>query len=111
MPVQEQVVSLYSATHGYLDPIPVVDVQRFEEELLVWFRTRHNDILDAIRTTGVLPDEAALEAGIKAFADGFVTSEGHADTPEARAQAEEERARAGGMTEGILPEDEISRDE
>jgi F-type H+-transporting ATPase subunit alpha len=75
MPVQEQVVSLYSATHGYLDPIPVVDVQRFEQELLTWFRTRHDDILEAIRTTGKLPDEAALEAGIKGFAEQFVPSE------------------------------------
>src|SRR5207245_1414611 len=51
MAVEEQVVSLYAGTRGYLDPIPVADVRRFEMELLTWFRTRHREILDAIRTT------------------------------------------------------------
>src|SRR5262245_42828934 len=33
MPVEEQVVVLYAGTRGYLDPIPVADVRRFEGEL------------------------------------------------------------------------------
>ena len=33
MPVQEQVVSIYAGTNGYLDPITVEDVRRFENEL------------------------------------------------------------------------------
>src|SRR3546814_13982194 len=45
MPVQEQVVSLYAATNGYLDPVPVEDVSRFEAELLEWFRARPGDVL------------------------------------------------------------------
>src|SRR5690606_37580789 len=40
MPVEEQVVSLYAGTRGFLDPVPVVDVTRFESELLQWFQTR-----------------------------------------------------------------------
>ena len=76
MPVEEQVLSLYAGTRGYLDPIPVEDVQRFERELLQWFRTRHSDILDAIRSGGAIPDEGALEAGIKGFADTFERSDG-----------------------------------
>jgi F-type H+-transporting ATPase subunit alpha len=71
MPVEEQVVSLYAGTHGYLDPVPVGDVRRFERDLVDWFRTRHGDILDAIRTTGTIPDVEAFEAGIKSFADIF----------------------------------------
>ena len=50
MPVQEQVVSLYAGTNGYLDPIPVEDVPRYERELLEWMRSpprraprRHQD--------------------------------------------------------------------
>src|SRR5436305_1581123 len=34
MPVQEQVVSIFAGTGGYLDDIPVSDVKRFELELL-----------------------------------------------------------------------------
>ncbi|HEV7887847.1 MAG TPA: F0F1 ATP synthase subunit alpha [Acidimicrobiales bacterium] len=71
MPVEEQVVSLYAGTHGYLDPIPVPDVRRFETNLVDWFRGRHADILEAIRSTGVIPDTEAFEGAIKAFADGF----------------------------------------
>jgi F-type H+-transporting ATPase subunit alpha len=71
MPVEEQVVSLYAGTRGFLDGVPVSDVRRYETGLLEWFRTRHSDILDAIRTTGVIPDEEALKAAIQAFTDQF----------------------------------------
>jgi F-type H+-transporting ATPase subunit alpha len=112
MPVEEQVVSLYAGTHGYLDPIPVTDVRRFEIELLEWFRARHREILDGIRSTAKIEDEAAFEGAIKTFADQFQPTEGAAtEAPDAEAQADDERSRAGGMREGILPEDEITRDE
>jgi F-type H+-transporting ATPase subunit alpha len=75
MPVEEQVVVLMAGTRGYLDPIPVGDVRRFEQELLMHFRTRHPDILDAMRTTGAIPDESALETGIKSFAETFSPTE------------------------------------
>ncbi|MFS8481240.1 MAG: F0F1 ATP synthase subunit alpha [Acidimicrobiia bacterium] len=71
LPVEEQVVVLYAGTHGYLDPIPVEAVRRFESELIEWFRARHGDILEAIRTTGDIPDMDAFEGAIKAFAEQF----------------------------------------
>jgi F-type H+-transporting ATPase subunit alpha len=71
LPVEEQVVSLYAATNGYLDPVPVTEVRRFEEELLDWFRGRHRDVLDGIKSTGNIPDKDAFEAGIKGFAEAF----------------------------------------
>jgi F-type H+-transporting ATPase subunit alpha len=74
MPVEEQVVSLYAGTRGYLDTVPVPDVKRFETGLLEWFRTRHGDVLDGIRSTGAIGDEAAFEAGIKAFTDQFLAA-------------------------------------
>ena len=40
MPVEEQVVSIFAGTNGYLDDLPVGDVRRFEAELLESFRTR-----------------------------------------------------------------------
>src|SRR5580765_2096248 len=50
MPVEEQVISIFAGTNGYLDDIPVADVGRFEDELLEAFRTRFRDLLDHIRT-------------------------------------------------------------
>ena len=39
MPVEEQVVSIYAGTNGFLDDMPVGDVRRFEAELLEAFRS------------------------------------------------------------------------
>src|SRR5581483_10299201 len=36
MPVEDQVISLYAGTGGFLDDIPVGDVQRFEKDLLAY---------------------------------------------------------------------------
>src|SRR4051812_47481683 len=66
MPVEEQVVSIYAGTGGYLDDIPVADVKRFESELLDWFRARHVDLLEEIRGKGTLPAEmGSALAGFK----------------------------------------------
>jgi F-type H+-transporting ATPase subunit alpha len=49
MPVEEQVVSIFAGTKGYLDDVPVGDVRRFEAELLDFVRTRHGAMLASIR--------------------------------------------------------------
>ena len=59
MVVQEQVVSIFAGTNGYLDDIPVGDVRRFEAELLEAFRTRYRDLLDHIANEKSLPDGMA----------------------------------------------------
>ena len=68
MPVEEQVVSIFAGTKGYLDDIPVADVRRFENELLDFFRTRHAGVLSGLRTGGV-PDE--LGDLVQSFKDQF----------------------------------------
>jgi F-type H+-transporting ATPase subunit alpha len=59
MVVQEQVVSIFAGTNGYLDDIPVTDVKRFEAELLEAFRTRYRDVLDGIVSQKSLPEGMA----------------------------------------------------
>jgi F-type H+/Na+-transporting ATPase subunit alpha len=72
IPVEEQVVSVYSGVKGYLDKLTVGDVQRFEGELLRLMRSRHKDVLDNIRTEKqITPD---TEAKLKAILDEFVKS-------------------------------------
>ncbi len=75
MPVEEQVIAIYSGTGGALDDLPVEDVRRFETELLEWFRTRHSGMLDAIRERGTLPDEAELKNAVDDFKAQFATSD------------------------------------
>lgn len=74
IPVEKQVILLYSLTHGYLDSVPVEDIARFEKELYDNFDSNHADLLDHIRKTGELPDEAELKAAIAKFADSFSPS-------------------------------------
>jgi len=73
MTVAEQVVAIYAGTHGYLDPIPVSAVGRFEEELLRLIKEKHADILEAITTSGELDEktEAKLKKALDAFATSF----------------------------------------
>jgi len=49
MPVEEQVVSIFAGTKGYLDDIPVADVRRFESELLDHVKSRHGAMIAGIR--------------------------------------------------------------
>jgi F-type H+-transporting ATPase subunit alpha len=102
MAVEEQVISLYAATHGYLDPVPVTEVRRFEDELIEWFRSRQGEVLDTIRTDGDIPDVEALDAAIKDFAEQFsweqVADEAGASAaaPSVAAEDEPEPAAASG---------------
>ncbi|UZX32200.1 F0F1 ATP synthase subunit alpha [Lactobacillus helsingborgensis] len=74
IPVEKQVVILYSLTHGYLDSVPVDDIAKFEKELYDNFDSNHADLLKHIRETGELPDEKELQTAIEKFADSFSPS-------------------------------------
>ena len=74
MPVEEQVISLFAGTKGFIDDIPTDDVGRFEAELLEDFRSRHSDLLEQIRESGELPDEEMLNEAIGGFKERFEPS-------------------------------------
>ncbi|MDA8045313.1 MAG: F0F1 ATP synthase subunit alpha, partial [Actinomycetota bacterium] len=75
VPVEEQVLSIFAATNGYVDDIPVGDVRRFESELISNFRSSHADLLTEIRETKALPDEATLRGAIESFKTVFAPSD------------------------------------
>jgi len=74
MPFEEQTVSIYAGTNGYLDAIPVSDVTRYESEMLSFMRSQHADVLKEIREgqkfEGDVADKtkAALDTFAKQFA-------------------------------------------
>lgn len=74
LPVEDEVLILYALTHGFLDAIPVPDIQRYELELYDYFASNYNDLLDVIRTTGDLPEEDKLNEAVKNFNEGFSIS-------------------------------------
>ena len=63
MPTKEQVVSMYAATRGFMDDVPVASVQAFERDFLDFIRGAKSDILDDIVARKVL--DADLEARLK----------------------------------------------
>ncbi|MEH3067133.1 MAG: F0F1 ATP synthase subunit alpha [Aeromicrobium erythreum] len=77
-PMEQQVVSLWAGTQGKLDPVPVEDISRFEEEFLDYVKRSHEGIFSAIRETGKFDDDTAssLESAYEAFVEQFETSEG-----------------------------------
>ena len=86
MPVEEQVVSIFAGTKGYLDDIAVSDVRRFENELLDFMRTRHGSVLSDLRTKKVGDDLAGI---VQAFKDGFVAANAARKANEAASDAEQ----------------------
>ncbi|MCH6469750.1 F0F1 ATP synthase subunit alpha [Sinomonas terrae] len=71
-PVEEQVVSIWAGTNGYLDNVPVEDVRRFEAEFLEYLKHR-TSILTTLAQTNVLEDDTveALKSAITDFKQGF----------------------------------------
>jgi F-type H+-transporting ATPase subunit alpha len=76
IPVEKQVVSLYTGVNGYLDDLPVTDVRRFDAEFLAFVENSHSDVLRAIREKKELPNELKqqIDGLIKEFKQRFVTA-------------------------------------
>ncbi|HTN14533.1 MAG TPA: F0F1 ATP synthase subunit alpha, partial [Sphingomonadaceae bacterium] len=70
---EEQTVSIFAGTNGYLDAIQVGDVTRYESEMLSFMRQSHADVLGLIRDTKEFGDEAKAKtvAALDAFAKQF----------------------------------------
>jgi F-type H+-transporting ATPase subunit alpha len=91
VPVEEQVAVIFAGTKGYIDDIPVVDVRRFESELVAFLRSGYGSLLDEIKTSAV-PD--GLGAAIDAFKAQFRPSETGANVADPTATAEGEMGSA-----------------
>ena len=74
MPFEEQTVSIYAGTNGYLDAIPVDRVVEYEAAMLSYLRAEHPGVLAEIRETKAFEDatrdkvKAALDTFAKQFA-------------------------------------------
>jgi len=61
MPVENQVISIFAGTNGYLDDVPVSKVRQFEEELLDFVKREQSKIQRDIVSKGKLDDELTAE--------------------------------------------------
>ena len=73
MPFEEQTVSIYAGTNGFLDAIPVNRVTEYEAAMLSFMRSEHNDLLQEIRSSQKFEGEVAsnVKAALESFAKQF----------------------------------------
>jgi F-type H+/Na+-transporting ATPase subunit alpha len=74
MDVEKQVVSIWAATNGYTDDIPVEEVRAFEKDLRELVEKSHPGLLAAIKEKKTLTDE--IKADLKQFVLDFKASRG-----------------------------------
>ena len=69
MAVEDQVVSIYAASHGYMEDVPIENIHEFEAGLLKYIRTNYPEIGEALIKTGQLEEETEelLIEGIKKY--------------------------------------------
>src|SRR6056297_3400327 len=73
MDIEKQIIIIYTVINGYLDNIPVDNVERFEDELLSFIDTNHAYLKEKIKAEGKLTDEIEnkLISVIEEFEDSF----------------------------------------
>jgi F-type H+-transporting ATPase subunit alpha len=74
-PVEDEVMSIWAVTNGYLDDIPIDKAQEFETEMLEHLHSRHSDLGDTIRDSGKLEDDTVerLKKAVSEFKESFTS--------------------------------------
>ena len=72
VPVEEQVISIFAGTRGYLDKVEIADVTRFEAQMIGELRSKAPKILESIRDKRELTPDTEKE--LVSFLDGFSKS-------------------------------------
>ncbi len=74
--VEKQVVSIWAATSGYIDDVPVPQVRRFEKEMLDNVEVNAPELLRGIKETKAISDDAKaqLKSLVTAFKEGFMAA-------------------------------------
>ncbi len=69
MDVIDQIVSLYAASHGYMEDVPTEEIHEFETGLLEFMRINYPEVEEDIRQSGKISDESEkfLKEGILKF--------------------------------------------
>jgi F-type H+/Na+-transporting ATPase subunit alpha len=74
--VEKQVIIIYAATNGYLDPVAVEHARDYETHLYQFLDTRKPELLAALADKKQIDDaiKAELNQSLKEFSDGFVAA-------------------------------------
>ena len=76
--VEDQVISIYAVTNGYMDDVPLDKVSAFESGLIDHVHARYSTVADTIRDSGKLEEdiEESLKKAITEFKDNFTQQVG-----------------------------------
>lgn len=76
LPIEQQVVMIWTVTKGYLDDVAVEDIKDFEERLLDFMKSRKEKLLGKIAKEKTLEDstQKELEKSLSEFKLGFKTA-------------------------------------
>lgn len=55
--VEDQIISIFSATNGYLDSYPETDVQRYEKEMIQFLKQKYPEILREVADKKAISDD------------------------------------------------------
>jgi F-type H+/Na+-transporting ATPase subunit alpha len=69
LPVEQQILVIFAGTNGFVDEVPVPAVKRFEQELLRFAVSKHQALLDDIKSKKQIDDD--LKARIKSAIEEF----------------------------------------
>ena len=69
MDVIDQIISIYAASHGYMEDVPLKEIHHFEDDLLYYVKINYPEIESDIRKSGKLSEdtEELLIGAIRKF--------------------------------------------
>lgn len=75
--VENQIISIFAATNGYIDAYPESDVRRYEKELVEYMNQRKKPLVDQLRAEKAIKDDikASLKAALEDFKSVFKATE------------------------------------
>ena len=76
LPVEKQVLMIFAGTNGFLDPIPIDEVGKYEQEMYRFFDTRKTALLRTLAEKKQFDDslKAEFAAALKEYADVYAAS-------------------------------------
>jgi F-type H+-transporting ATPase subunit alpha len=73
LPVERQIAIIYAATNGFLDPLPVSALSKYEHDLYAYLEAKHPAVLEGIRDKKDIGDDLKpkIDAALQDFAKIF----------------------------------------
>jgi F-type H+-transporting ATPase subunit alpha len=103
--VQKQVLSLFVATSGAIDNVPVDQVRRFESEFMQFVESSHGGILKTIAEKQALDDaiKADIKKAVDSFKERFMASVKDAAPPAGEKESKAAEAKAPAAKTPAVP--------